>query len=152
MQDAQQQLQASGKKQASISQFSMRDLVLSRLFYQYEVNEEEEDEKIEGESDDSEEDAIAIKSDFVQLLFISPDNHTVHSVLIEFEIGNTLVYNAALGQIKTSAAKGKDDSLLSRSVKGVSNSEQNKRVRNRYQTFKIFLFFLIIHLHIEDKL
>lgn len=110
----------------------MRDLILSRLFYQYEVNEEEEDEKIEGESDDSEEDAIAIKSDFVQLLFISPDNHTVHSVLIEFEIGNTLVYNTALGQIKTSAAKGKDDSLLSRSVKGVSNREQNKRVRYLY--------------------
>lgn len=109
------------KKQQPVSQFTMRDLALSRVFYQYQAESESESE--------DEGNAGEIRNDFVQLVFVSADNQTVHSVLIEFEIGAAL-FN---GQLK--ASKSKDDSLLSRSVKGLNApSIQSKRVR-----FEIFM-------------
>jgi hypothetical protein len=118
------------------NQFTLKDLALSRVFYQVT-------ELLEDDDDDDDDDVAAAmttgtKSDFVQLMFVAPDNQTVHSVLIEFEIGGS---SGGLGGLGfgglRGAGKGKDDSLLSRSIKGLNGPPsvysgqvaQTKRVR-----------------------
>lgn len=125
------------KKYQEVSQFTVRDLALSRVFYQYQV---ENSEGTDGTSSSSredghenEDDSWSPKTDFVQLMFVSADNQTVHSVLIEFEIGITSgsVHNTASSSIGNgNTKKGKNElSLLSRSVKGLNApSIQSKRV------------------------
>lgn len=118
------------KKQQTVSQFTVRDLALSRVFYQYQP------EYIEGavlkpdDDDDENEDSWSLpKTDFVQLMFVSADNQTVHSVLIEFEIGANGLVTPSFNTNKNSKVKN-DQSLLSRSVKGLNapSVQQSKRV------------------------
>lgn len=116
------------------NQFTLKDLALSRVYYQ--VTESLEDDDDDGDVATAAMAAMTTgtKSDFVQLMFVAPDNQTIHSVLIEFEIGGGSI--GGLGGLR-GVGKGKDDSLLSRSIKGLNGPPsvysgqvaQTKRVR-----------------------
>lgn len=136
------------KKQQAVTQFTVRDLALSRVFYQYQV----EASSLEGvlstppssasefiDANEEEDTTWSPKTDFIQLMFISADNLTVHSVLVEFEIGGygaSDATNSGSSNNVRNAKEGKNDSLLSRSVKGLNGpSIQSKRVRKKNRAF-----------------
>lgn len=130
------------KKQIAVSQFTVRDLASSRVFYQYQS--EQSMEGVSSTSISSTEFQNEAKTDFIQLMFISAYNQTVHSVLIEFEIGGgngSGEDRSGISSGKDSgpkSTKGKNESLLSRSVKGLNGpSTQIKRVR----WYSYLLFF-----------